>query len=121
MLRLTLSHRSCDVDTVLPERNKDVMFKSLSDGAVIFSPTDEVYFGLNAVGVDVWELLPPVMRTLDDLCAEIARRYPDADLPTIRTDVVELLDKLEEYGLVIPPNADGASDPSEASAARQPK
>lgn len=97
------------------------MFKSLSDGAVIFSPVDEVYFGLNAVGVAVWELLPPTLSTLDDLCAELGHRYPDAELSTIRADVVELLDKLDEYGLVVRRNADTAASQTEASATPQPK
>ena len=44
---------------VLPTRNPKIIFKALATGAVLYSPQDEVYFGLNPVGVRVWELLPP--------------------------------------------------------------
>ena len=45
---------------MLPTRNPKIIFKALATGAVLYSPQEEVYFGLNPVGVRVWELLPPV-------------------------------------------------------------
>jgi hypothetical protein len=86
---------------MLPLPNPAVIFKSLGDGAVLFSTSDEVYFGLNAVGSRVWELLG-VHRTFDDLCAAIAQEYSDVDPDTIRADVEELLEELTGYGLVLP-------------------
>ena len=47
---------------MLPVPNPKVLFKSMSDGAVLFSTDNEVYFGLNSVGARVWELLPPSAR-----------------------------------------------------------
>lgn len=87
---------------MLPVANPKVIYKALSEGAVLLSTTDEVYFGLNEVGARVWEHLPPVLNTLDELCAEIGAAYPDTDPNTIRADVSELLAELTEYGLVIP-------------------
>ena len=87
---------------MLPVANPKVIFKSMPDGAVLFSTADEVYFGLNEVGARVWELLPPATRTLDELCEAIQRRYPEVALSTIRADVVELLDELAAQGLVLP-------------------
>lgn len=76
------------------------MFKAVPEGAVLFSTTDEVYFGLNDVGARIWASLPPATRTLDELTAAIAREYPDATETQIRADVTELLAELEAHGLV---------------------
>jgi hypothetical protein len=83
-----------------------VIYKSLSDGAVLFAATDEVYFGLNAVGARVWELLPPVLSTVEELCGELARQYPEVDPEVIRADAEELLGDLAAHGLVVPRDAE---------------
>lgn len=86
---------------MLPIQNPDVIYRTLAEGAVLFSTRDEVYFGLNEVGARVWELLPPARSTIGEVCAELARYYPDVDPHTIREDVMELLAELAEHGLVL--------------------
>ena len=93
---------------VLPTRNPKVIFKALASGAVLYSTEEEVYFGLNPVGVRVWELLPPAHQTLDEVCRVLASEYPDVEEAVIRADVSELLDDLLKLGLVQP-----ASSPAE--------
>lgn len=90
---------------MLPTRNPKIIFKALATGAVLYSPQDEVYFGLNPVGVRIWELLPPASRHLDDVCRTLVSEFPDAPADMIRADVVELLDELEKLGLVMPADA----------------
>ena len=85
---------------VLPTRNPKVIFKALATGAVLYSTEEEVYFGLNPVGVRVWELLPPVHQTLDDVCRVLASEYPGVAEDVIRADVAELLEDLLKLGLV---------------------
>ena len=92
-----------DIERLLPIPEPSVVYKAVADGAVLFSGTTEVYFGLNAVGAQVWELLPPATARLDDLVAEMARRYPEVPADELRTDVVELLRELEEFQLVVAP------------------
>jgi coenzyme PQQ synthesis protein D (PqqD) len=87
---------------VLPTRNPKIIFKALTAGAVLYSPQEEVYFGLNPVGVRVWELLPPAHHHLDDLCRVLSSEYPDAPAEVIRADVAEMLEELAKLGLVIP-------------------
>lgn len=87
---------------MLPTRNPKVIFKALATGAVLYSTEEEVYFGLNPVGVRVWELLPPAHQQLDDLCRVLAAEYPDVEESVIRADVAELLDELLKSGLVLP-------------------
>ena len=90
---------------MLPTRNPKIIFKALATGAVLYSPQDEVYFGLNPVGVRVWELLPPANRHLDDVCRTLEGEYPDAPAEMIRADVAELLEELTKLGLVVPADA----------------
>jgi hypothetical protein len=95
---------------MLPVANPKVIYRALSDGAVLFSTEDEVYFGLNAVGARVWELLPPVSSTLDELCAALAAQYPDVDPNVIRSDVVELIEELRSHRLVVPNGSEHADE-----------
>jgi hypothetical protein len=89
-------------DDTLPVANPEVIFRNVSEGAVLLHTRDEVYFGLNAVGARIWQLLPPVCRTLDDLCAAVAKEYPSVDAGVIRADIVELLEDLAAQRLVQP-------------------
>jgi hypothetical protein len=91
--------------TVLPTRNPKIIFKALATGAVLYSPQDEVYFGLNPVGVRVWELLPPVSKHFDEVCRTLEGEYPEAPAEMIRADVAELLEELGKLGLVVPADA----------------
>lgn len=86
----------------LPIPNPEVIHRSLPDGAVLFSTVDEVYFGLNAVASRVWELLPPVLGTLGEMCRTLEAEYPEAASATIREDVAELLEHLRANGLTAP-------------------
>ena len=79
------------------------MFQPVADGAVLLHTEDEIYFGLNAVGARIWQLLPPNCAELDDLCSTMAAAYPDADPTMVRSDVVELLTQLRDNRLVVDP------------------
>lgn len=93
---------------MLPVPHPAIIFQRIDDGAVLFSPVSELYFGLNEVGAKVWEMLPPRCSSLDQICTAIAAEYPDADPGMIRQDVEELLAQLLRDGLVAPSAATGA-------------
>jgi len=100
---------------MLPASNPQVICRTVSEGAVLFSVADEVYFGLNAVGVRVWTLLNEV-RSLNELVAVLSSEYPEVRPAQIHSDVVELLDDLTSKGLVIARveperEEDGIADP----------
>jgi hypothetical protein len=83
----------------LPAALPTVVWVKLPDGAVLFAPETEVYYGMNPVAASVWELLPE-SANLDTLCALVQERFPDAPLDQIRVDVAALLEDLERAGLV---------------------
>ena len=93
----------------LPIASPEVICRPLPDGAVLFSARDEVYFGLNAVGVRVWELLAAPDASFDGVCAAIHATYPEVAIETIRTDVRELLDEMTAAGLVVARSGSSAS------------
>lgn len=94
---------------MLPVPSATVVFQRIDDGAVLFAPATEIYFGLNEVGAKIWELLPPKSESLDQLCTTLAAAYPSVPAAELRSDVEELLTQLVQEGLLAPPST-GAAD-----------
>lgn len=97
----------------LPVAAPSVIFQEFEDGAVLFAPEREHYFGLNEVGTLIWSLLPPRCASIDALCTAVAARYPDITGEVIRADAIELLERLVAEGLALA----GSSEPGDAPAA----
>jgi hypothetical protein len=95
-----LVHHLLADDDALPVPSPSAVFRLLSDGGVLFSAESEVYFGVNALGARIWELLPPVSMMTGELCAILASQYPDVDAAQLREDVRRFLDDLVANGLV---------------------
>ena len=85
---------------MLPKAHPSVVYRPLPDGGVLFSPSKESYFGLNVTGACIWENLAPVKTSVDEVCDEVAKRFPDAEPERIRLDVGNLLSAFAENGLV---------------------
>ncbi len=94
-------------DSVLPSPHPAIIFQKLDDGAVLFAPETELYFGLNGVGARIWELLPPVCHTPDALCELLTAEYGDISAEVIRADVDDLLRQLVAEGLATAPELAG--------------
>ena len=84
----------------LPRTSPDVVWTTVADGAVLYSTSRELYYGVNPVAAYVWEQLPPRTECFEQLCAAVQARFPDASSEQIRADVEELLDDFERFGLV---------------------
>lgn len=95
-------HRTlAEVQAILPRPHPAVMFREVSDGAVLLQMEDEIYFGLNAVGARIWQLLPPACASLEDLCGQLGVAYPGVPAEQLMADVTELLDQLREAKLLV--------------------
>jgi hypothetical protein len=101
-------------ESVLPTPSPVAIFQRLDDGAVLFSTQEEVYFGVNAVGARIWELLPPSCDTFGELCATLAVQYPGVPERQIRADAQAFLADLLQSGLAIP-----VDDAQHAAVSRQ--
>ena len=89
----------------LPKPHPAVLYQRISEGAILLHTEHEIYFGLNSVGVQVWEMLPPSCAHLDEICAALSRQYPDVPDTDLCSDVKELLDRLTAEGLVVAQDA----------------
>ncbi len=67
---------------------------------MLFSTDTEVYFGVDTVGAQIWELLPPATRTLEEMVSHLAAQYHDVAASQIRDDVERFLEELLANGLV---------------------
>ncbi len=79
-------------------RSEDHLAAELGDELVLMSGVRGNYYGLDAIGADIWGRLGQTV-SVADLCAALGREY-DADAETIRRDVLALLSKLAEEGLI---------------------
>ena len=94
----------------LPSPSSTVILKELNDGAVLYCNRTEVYFGLNEVGLAIWQALPSAPEpsdTFDTLTAALAVRFPEVTFETIRGDAREFLEALAHNELVTSPVGTG--------------
>ena len=77
----------------------DVVFRELAGESVVLDLSSGRYFGLNAVGTRIWQLIGQG-ETVDGLLSAVTAEY-DADVSTIERDVLALLEDLEKRGLVV--------------------
>lgn len=96
-----VSFAAASAQTPLPRAREDVVHQVVPEGAVLLSTRDEVYFGLNEVGAEVWQLVV-AGGTLEHLCERLAARYPEVEGVVLRADVEELLADLAAARLVDP-------------------
>ena len=76
----------------------DVMLSTVDDGAVLLHLKRGIYFGLNPVGADIWEMLGKGLDS--DTCAsQLVERY-DIDKATAASDYQTLINELLEQGLI---------------------
>lgn len=86
-----------------------VICKDMGDGAVLFCSRSEVYFGLNDVGVLVWNRLSEYPRTVADLVELLHGHFPEQERPELEADVREFTAALEKNELVLPLASPSAS------------
>ena len=105
---LARANVTTDLLTPLPVPRSTVVWVRLPDGAVLFTPEDEVYYSMNAAATLIWESLPGVA-DMDALCSSVRQCFPGAETDQIRADVIALLDELAGAGLVDCPDRKSAA------------
>jgi hypothetical protein len=97
---------------MIPRPHPAVIAKPVTEGTVLLHTESEIYFGLNRVGAQIWELLSD-SPDLDAIVQSLSSDYPDVDGQVLRNDVEALVDQLKENGLLV--DADDADAASPAS------
>ena len=96
---------------MLPSPHPAVIFKPVSEGAVLLHTSTEIYFGLNHVGAHIWQMLGET-RDLSQMVARLTESYPDVPTDQLQADVEELVEELSENGLVVPEASNETVEPS---------
>jgi len=87
-----------------------VLIRFLEQESVLLNLDTERYFGLDAVGTRMWQVVT-TSRTVEAALAPLAEEY-DAPLETLRTDLANLLQHLVKNGLIAMQPADvGTASP----------
>ena len=82
----------------------NVLIRILEQDSVLLNLETERYFGLDAVGTRMWQVVT-TSRTVEAALAQLAEEY-DAPLGTLRTDLTNLLQHLLENELIAMQPAD---------------
>lgn len=90
-----------------------VLFRRLRDEAMILDLETQQYFGLDAVGVRIWQEIEEHGRP--DLALAALDLAFDVDGATLRSDLLKFLDDLLDQGLLVcippaGPSDDGSAD-----------
>lgn len=78
--------------------NPSVIYRELSGEIVLLNLQSGVYYGLDAVGSRIWQLLAQ-QRKLEDVCAIMLDEF-EVPADVLRADVTRLLGELSDKGLV---------------------
>ena len=78
--------------------SKDVLAQELAGETVLLDLCSENYFGLDAVGTRVWQLLNEG-RTGSDLIDTLQDEY-EVEREVLEKDIFELLERLSDAGLI---------------------
>jgi hypothetical protein len=77
---------------------EDVLSRQLDSEAVLLDLASGTYFGLDAIGSEIWALIAKGT-TVASICEAIVSQY-DVDAETARADLERLVTDLSERGLV---------------------
>jgi hypothetical protein len=77
----------------------DVLLQELDGEAVLLNLQSGKYFGLNAVGLRMWQLLV-ASASVEAACAQLAGEF-DVDAQVLRDDLQRLLSELIDHRLLM--------------------
>ena len=80
------------------EISSEALFQEVNNEAVILDLKSESYYGLNEVGLRIWQMLGE-QKTLRQINESLLDEF-DVDAETLTEDMLKLLDDLEKAGLI---------------------
>ena len=80
--------------------SEDVVAREVGGETVLLDLNSGQYFGLDAVGGRIWELLSDAPRNLSELCDQIESEF-DAPRERIESDLVALATQLRDQELIL--------------------
>jgi PqqD family protein of HPr-rel-A system len=78
--------------------NDSVVSAELDDEVILLNVETGIYFGLDAIGTEIWSALKQGPSE-EDIFAQLLEAY-EVEPEQLRQDILSFLDKLREQGLV---------------------
>ena len=78
----------------------DVLVRVLEGEAVLLSLSAESYFGLDAVGTHMWQVVTSTT-SLEEALTQLLHDYPDVEPERLCTDFFALIEELARHGLLV--------------------
>lgn len=75
------------------------IFSELDREAIILDMPSGIYYGLNAVGKSIWQLIQEP-RSISEIVTSLRKDYPTVSPQTCEQDVIELLTDLQSHNLI---------------------
>lgn len=82
----------------IPVKNPEIVWRELEGEGVLLNPANGKYFGLNAVGLSMWEKVDGV-RILEEIIALLLDEYV-VERPVLERDIVEWAAQMNAAGLL---------------------
>ena len=84
-------------DTVI-KRNPEIVHADMDDEIVMMSIEKGEYFGIDAIGSRIWEMLEGE-KSIGEICAGLCASY-DVDESVCRQDVIRFLENMHERNII---------------------
>ena len=81
-------------------RNPDVAFTQIDDDLVMMSPKDSLFYGINAVGTEIWSSLEFNPRSLSEICGLIQRDFAVTEAQCI-ADSIQFVNAMVEQDMLV--------------------
>lgn len=75
------------------------IFSELDREAIILDMPSGIYYGLNAVGKSIWQLIQEP-HSISEIVTSLRTDYPTVSPQTCEQDVIELLTDLQSHNLI---------------------
>ena len=81
-------------------RNPEVAFTQIDDDLVMMGPKDSLFYGVNAVGTEIWSLLEFKTLSLSEICELIQRDFEVNEAQCIE-DSMQFVEAMVEQNMLL--------------------
>ena len=79
-------------------RNPSLAFTQIDDDLIVMRPEDSVFYGINAVGAEIWSWLDFQPLSLSEICEKVTVKY-DVEPDLCADDVITFTESMLEHNI----------------------
>jgi len=81
------------------KRSPEIVHSDMDDETVMMSIEQGEYYGIDAIGSDIWNMLEEE-KSIKDICSSLCQRY-DVDESVCQQDVMRFLENMYERKIIV--------------------